>query len=478
MTVLAGPRLLWAQMAERSTWGEASAPDAEPVAVLTIVLSYDDLLADVGRSFRLDGAGETIIGRAEGSTDTVAERDRLLLPDNWVSTRHATLRAKAGGAFFLEDRESRNGTFVNGQKIAGRERIFDGDLLEIGHTLLCFRHVPEPALRALLDPAGLRRIGPTPTRCPELVALVDGLERVAPSRQSVLILGETGAGKEVVARAVHERSGRSGDLCAVDCGAVPESLFEGTFFGHRRGAFTGAAEPRAGEIVRADGGTLFLDELANMTPACQAKLLRVIEEGKVTPLGATDAQRVDVRWIAATNADPFARGSSFRLDLVQRLAGFVARVPPLRRRREDLGALAAHFLREAGLTRASITGPAGRRLFADPLPGNARQLRAMLQTAAILAGGGPIDVAHIPLTNPEADPSGDADETARERPSRTSSKPLAIAPDRGTLEAALAQTGGNVIRAAALLDARPRQLYRWIERFDLPLDKYRGSVSS
>jgi DNA-binding NtrC family response regulator len=313
-----------------------------------------------------------------------------------------------------------------------------------------------------------------------LVALVRDLEKIARSRQAVLLLGETGVGKEVVARSVHDRSQRSGAFCAVDCGAVPESLFEGTFFGHRRGAFTGAAEARTGEIVRAHGGTLFLDEVSNMSLACQAKLLRVLEEGKVTALGASEAQVVDVRWIAATNADPFARGAAFRPDLLQRLASFIARLPPLRRRREDLGALAAHFLSEAGARKASITAAGARRLFGDPFEGNVRQLRSMLQTAVLLAADSPIDLAHLPVPG-ETDDGEALEEASRDDGPRLrqTSAPLGqgptAAPDVATLESALEKTGGNVIRAAEALDVRPRQLYRWIARFGLPLDKYRGS---
>jgi DNA-binding NtrC family response regulator len=304
--------------------------------------------------------------------------------------------------------------------------------------------------------------------------MVRDLERIAPSREPILILAETGAGKEVTAAAIHAWSGREGALCAVDCGAIPESLFESTFFGHRRGAFTGAADSRDGEIVRADGGTLFLDEVANMSAAAQAKLLRVIETGQVTAVGAADPRAVDVRWVAATNRDLVAEemvaDGRFRADLLRRLAGHVARIPPLRARREDLGVLTAHLLAEAGATNASIKVGAARALFGSSLPGNVRQLRTVLRAAHLLAGGHPIDMHHLGegLAAPgavEPEESGPESSPARSRKS---------APGADVVARALAAAGGNVVRAAASLGVHARQLYRWIEKYELDLDAYRG----
>jgi transcriptional regulator of acetoin/glycerol metabolism len=193
--------------------------------------------------------------------------------------------------------------------------------------------------------------------------------------------------------------------------------------------------------------------------------LRVIETGQVTPIGGADPRAVDVRWIAATNRDLFAEPCGFREDLLRRLAGYVARVPPLRARREDLGELTAHLLRDAGIASASITAPAGRALFASALPGNVRQLRTTLRSAAILAGDAPIDVHHLPAPEP-ATPAAEA-----ERGSIDDKK--AAAPTAADITAALTAAGGNVVRAAAALGAHPRQLYRWIERFAIDLSQYR-----
>jgi len=305
----------------------------------------------------------------------------------------------------------------------------------------------------------------------QVVALARDLARIGPSVEPVLVLAETGAGKEVVADALHRLSGRSGKFRAVDCGAVPENLFESTFFGHRKGAFTGAEEARTGEIALADRGTLFLDEVGNMSAAAQAKLLRVMETGKVTPVGAANAETVDVRWVAATNRDLFAEDGSFRQDLLRRLAGYTARLPPLRRRAEDLGVLTAHLLREAGIAKAAITPAAARALYASAFPGNIRQLRTSLRAAALLAADKAIDLAHLPATGGGAGAGSDAAEPSERGDS--AAKKRVKAPTAAELEAVLAAAGGNVVRAAEQLGTHPRQLYRWLERYAISLDKYR-----
>jgi DNA-binding NtrC family response regulator len=435
---------------------------AAPVFRLTYVLSYDALVDDAARGFALDGA-TLAIGRAAIEGPPTLERDELRLPDRWMSGDHAVIEARGDG-HVIRDLGSRNGTWVDGVRIT-EQRLSSGALIEVGHSLLCYRACDAREAAALDGPPP--RLGPTRTWSPAVAAVVRDLERIARSRESVLILAETGAGKEIVAAALHAWSGRDGELAAVDCGAIPESLFESTFFGHRRGAFTGAAEARDGEITRADGGTLFLDEVGNMSATAQAKLLRTIETGEVTPIGG-EPRTVDVRWVAATNRDLVGDGAGFREDLLRRLAGYVARIPPLRRRREDLGVLAAHLLADAGVARASITAAAGRALFASPLPGNVRQLRTVLRSAAILAGGASpqIDVHHLGegLAAPTA---ARADEPEPEPDERKK------APTADEVTAALTRTGGNVVRAAAALGAHPRQLYRWIERLGIDVEQYR-----
>jgi DNA-binding NtrC family response regulator len=426
----------------------------EWVTLLTYVLGYDDLLAADAVHFRIDDRPRPIaIGRAaEGRRAAFAEPALFTLVDPWMSSEHATIDRRAD-ADVLVDRDSRNGSWVNGKRVH-EHRLADGDLIEVGHSLLVYRRVPRRSADALLARPSPLSFHRTPSFSPEIAVLVRDLERIAPTREPILVLGETGSGKDVLAHMVHELSGRRGALRTVDGGAIPEALFEATFFGHRRGAYTGATEALAGEVERADGGTLFLDEVANLAPSSQAALLRVVEDGCVTPLGAANHLNVDVRWIAATHRDLLSDPGGFRVDLVERLAGYVARVPALRQRREDLGLLAAHLLREAAVGQASITVAAARQLFGGALAGNVRELRATLRAAAALAESRAIDLEHLSRlpVSPEA-PAQSADSSA--------------------IEEALAATQGNVVRAAERLGTSARQLYRWLEREGIDLERFR-----
>ena len=223
--------------------------------------------------------------------------------------------------------------------------------------------------------------------------------QVAPTDASVLILGETGAGKEVVARAIHERSPRhAGPFVRVNCGAVPPELIDSELFGHEKGSFTGAMAARRGWFERADGGTLFLDEIGELTPQVQVRLLRVLQDGIVQRLGSERELSVDVRVIAATHRDlpTLVQDGVFREDLWYRLAVFPLILPPLRERLEDIPLLAAHFVQRAagrlGVPVPRVTTRDIERLQAYRWPGNVRELGAVLERAVILGGGGRLDV--------------------------------------------------------------------------------------
>ncbi|MGC4118352.1 MAG: sigma 54-interacting transcriptional regulator [Myxococcales bacterium] len=374
-------------------------PVARPILVdvLAVVLRYDDLLADDPGLYWLDGKTPVRLARGEGglSRSRMMAGQVLELPDSWVSSQHAVLEPLPEGGYRVVDQGSRNGTQVCGRPVQS-EPLRDRDLIEVGHTLLCYRRVDRRLVQLLSAAPDGVWLGPTATRTPELAETVRQLEAIARTREPVLVLGETGSGKEIVARALHQLSGRAGPFRAIDCGAIPEGLLESVLFGHRRGAFTGAQEPRTGELVAADGGTILLDEIANMGEAAQAKFLRCLETGVVTPLGTSEERSVDVRVVAATNRDILGDGQGFRLDLLGRLAGFVARLPPLRHRREDLGTLSRFFLLERGVKKASIRTAAARQLYCSSLPGNVRQLRAVLRSASVLAGEQPIELNHLP----------------------------------------------------------------------------------
>lgn len=218
------------------------------------------------------------------------------------------------------------------------------------------------------------------------------VQRAGQVAAPVLLLGETGTGKSLVARIIHGAGTRS-PFVPVNCAAIPEALFESELFGHRRGAFTGATEDRVGLIESAHGGTLLLDEIGDLPPAQQAKLLMVLEDGEVRAVGARSARRVDVRLVSATSGDLRERVAQggFRRDLFHRIALLTIRLPPLRERTEDLPALAEHFLRLAGarlgLAPRGLSDRALRSLLRHPWPGNVRELAHAIEAALILAGG-------------------------------------------------------------------------------------------
>jgi serine/threonine-protein kinase PknK len=264
------------------------------------------------------------------------------------------------------------------------ERLAD----ELERALARQRAELETARRAI-DPAATRgRYDALIGRGDAMQRMLSLLDRVAPTPMPVLLQGESGTGKELVARAIHDNSPRAHrPFVAENCGAIPETLLESTLFGHVRGAFTGADRARAGLFEAADGGTLFLDEIGEMSPAMQSRLLRVLQEGEVRPVGGERVRRVDVRVVAATHRDlpdMVSRGA-FREDLYYRLAVIVVRVPALRDRREDIPDLVAHFLRQGARRDVSIDRAALAAICAAPWPGNVRQLQSEVLRAVVLA---------------------------------------------------------------------------------------------
>jgi transcriptional regulator with GAF, ATPase, and Fis domain len=237
-----------------------------------------------------------------------------------------------------------------------------------------------------------------------MLAMMDQVGRVGPSSATVLIHGESGSGKELVARAIHDRSARSGSAwVAVNCAAMPETLLESELFGHERGAFTGADRERMGKFELADGGTLFLDEIAELSAAAQAKLLRVLQDGTFVRVGGAETLRADVRVVAATHRDlaTQVRRGRFREDLFFRLNVFRIDVPPLRDRKEDIKSLAEHFHRQSarrlGKGVLELSDRSVRRLLSYRWPGNVRELENTIERATLLAEGAELEV-EIPDT--------------------------------------------------------------------------------
>ncbi len=322
-----------------------------------------------------------VIGKGAGSD--------LVLADEFVSRAHARLVPVPDG-WRIEDLGSRNGTRVNNRD-TGAALLADGDRIRIGETRLTFRQKirREPEV-ALLESAedGEADAGASVFRGshPSVVKLRRLARRIAPSGATVLVLGETGTGKEVFARLLHELSSRAGrPFVAVNCGALPAGLVESELFGHEPGAFTGATARKTGLFVAAGEGTLFLDEAGELTPEAQVKLLRAIEGGEVRPVGARETLRANPRIVAATCADlkAMVRSGRFRDDLYYRLNVVPVHLPPLRERRSDIPELAASFLGEG----RALSAAALDRLKSHDWPGNIRELRNTVERAAILSPG-------------------------------------------------------------------------------------------
>jgi DNA-binding NtrC family response regulator len=305
---------------------------------------------------------------------------------------------------------------------------------------------------------------------PHLRRILDDISRLQQfGKTSVLITGESGTGKELVARAVHHHSPRaSGPFIPVNCVAIPAELAESLFFGHSKGAFTGATADRKGWFELADGGTLFLDEIGDMPAALQAKLLRVLEDGAVTPVGSTASRQVDVRVLSATNADLSTKISSggFRQDLFFRLARYTIHTPPLRERQEDLPLLATHFLTlfstEMGLTPPTLGHEALSALARHPFPGNVRELKNVMERALILSGGGPILPGHLQLL-PVATQGAPSPAPPGPMPAAPAPADLPMnleAAEHLLIQRALEQTHGNVAEAARLLNINRSRIYR------------------
>jgi two-component system, NtrC family, response regulator AtoC len=315
------------------------------------------------------------------------------------------------------------------------------------------------------------------------------LKRAAATEMSVLLLGETGVGKEVMAETVHRHSPRvDGPFLKLNCAALSDSLLESELFGHERGAFTGAHAARAGLLESTDGGTVFLDEIGELPMGTQAKLLRVLEERTVLRLGSTKTRTIDVRFVTATNRDLNQRAKQglFRRDLYYRISGLVVNIPPLRERRSEIEPLALHFLRQhsarSGGGHAQLTVGALERLLEHTWPGNVRELRNVMERASLLSNGAAVDAPHIMLERydsiPPPPPKFD-DQTSQFL--IPASPPLTIAPpdefskdgEKARIIRALEHCGGNQTRAAELLGISRRTLINRLEDFNLPRPKKR-----
>jgi DNA-binding NtrC family response regulator len=455
---------------------------------------------------------EVVIGRGsvrsfERNTEAGVRRLILRFPDRWMSSTHARM-GKVLGRWVLGDARSKNGTIVNGARTE-HATLADGDLIELGHTLFIFRSaVPSAGVEAPDQSGGALLGDATPpglsTLVPPLARDLGTLAQISASTVSMIVHGESGTGKELIARAIHQISGRPGNFVAVNCGALPDTLVETELFGYRKGAFSGAAEDRPGLVRAADRGTLFLDEIGDLPASSQSAFLRVLQEREVMPVGGTRAVPVDIRLVAATHRDleKLVEAGQFRGDLYARLSGFTITLPPLRERLEDLGLLVSALLKRLAPDRAaslSISLEAARAMFRHTWPLNVRELEKSLTAACVLAREGIIELDHLPesvrcalgaTTRPigagseatsaaqaaatpapaEASPAGemDPDDPADDAPLSEDDRRR-----REQLIGLFREHGGNVSAVARAMGKARMQIQRWMRRYKIDPESFR-----
>ncbi len=407
-----------------------SSIDSEPGQMTTMPLATSEgelgprlLILQAGdvRAVALPTTGSLKVGRAEDAD--------VRIDSDSISRRHAILHI--GDGLEVEDVGSSNGTKVGGQKIERNVRVHvaAGDLIEFGGVSV--------VVQGALEPTGGAR------KRSAMHRLADVAERVARSEISVLLTGETGVGKEVFARRIHETSPRKGPFVALNCGALSQQLLESELFGHEAGSFTGAKQTKPGLLETGEGGTVFLDEVGEMPLDAQVRLLRVLEERRVLRVGGLQPRPIDVRFVSATNRDlqQEVAGGRFREDLYYRLNGITLAIPPLRERLGEIPKLASTFIAEAaersGIPAPSLSSAALSRLEAHAWPGNIRELRNVVERAVVLCGDGPIEPENLFPADLVGGLSGNAGDGPRD--------------ERARIMAALQECAGNQTRAAKLL---------------------------
>jgi DNA-binding NtrC family response regulator len=424
----------------------------------------------------------------------------LTLADGTVSGVHARIQ-RAGDRselFVIHDLASTNGTFVNGRRIHGPTPLDDGSVLFLGSQVLVFRLYTAAELVAVNEDAGAP-LTPVPTLSPTLALTTSKLRRLARSDSEILLLGETGVGKEVFAGAVHALSGRTGKLIAVNCAAIPRELVESELYGYEKGAHSTAQARKTGLVEAADGGTLFLDEIGEMPIELQSKLLRFLQDRRFSPLGSTRVVEADVRIIAATSRLALDKGTNLQEAMLGRLGAQPIVLPPLRERIEDLGRLCAYFLRE--MTDGRTFEPdAFKALMLHDWPLNVRELLKVATQAEVLSRSTPtIGFEHLPSaiaariqyegqderetttvdpeprsSDDEASSTGVVREVFAAAPTTRVRRP---APTREELMAALAESNGSVAQVARLLNRQYAVVWRNIQRYGIDAGSYRKNGS-
>jgi DNA-binding NtrC family response regulator len=397
------------------------------------------------------------------------------IPQTAVSRQHARIvRQRQGETWHIEDLGSRNGTFVDGRRVE-RAELRHGMAIRIGDTLFQF---VQDQIDEYLPYGLLGEVGGNRSPVPELVGgmqmarVAEQIAAAAAAQLTVLVLGETGTGKEVASRALHRLSGRGGPFSAVNCAAIPSHLVESELFGYRKAAFTGADRDKPGILQAAAGGTVLLDEIGDMPLDAQAKLLRVIELREVMPLGSVRAEALDVRFVCATHQDlpALVAAGRFRGDLYARISALTVTLPALRDRKEDLYALVTHFLKLAGRSDLDPSFPFMLGVCDYEWPHNVRELAAVVARAVTVADEPSLQVRHLP----PALQARMASYGSREAPGAAAN----MSPERGVpttdaLRQLLAKHAGNVAAVARDLRRDRAQVHRLIRRLGLVPDEFR-----
>ena len=435
--------------------------DRRQIPVLLVVGNADGKIP--GGTARVVAFERTLILGRKAATNPEIGTSSLVLRDRMISSRHASI-GRSGDNYEITDLGSTNGTIVDGVVAHPTIKLNDGSLVFIGGHAAVFR------LMSLSEVAAVtieleRPLGPVATVSPALAVLCGKLRKLAEAGEEILLIGETGVGKEVYANAIHGASGRKGKFVAINCAAIPRELVESELFGYVRGAHSQAAASKPGIIEDAEGGTLFLDEVGEMAPELQTKLLRFTQDRMLAPVGGVRPRRIDTRIIAATSrATAPSKGSplGLRADLAARLGAEPIRIPPLRERIEDIGVLVAHLL---GDRAKPFELAAFQALCLHPWPGNIRELGKVVTSAEALARGADrITGEHLPAV------IAAAPGRVRSSPGRRASRPP---PKAVELEELMRRFNGNMLRVARELDRKPALVYRWAKRFRLNADDFR-----
>jgi DNA-binding NtrC family response regulator len=451
------------------------APSSGGAGDAGLVLLYADAFATLPSVFLLD-ADVAIIGRTPPAHVVIAHPT--------ISRMHMRI-ARTEDGFLVRDIGGRNGVLVRGRRVT-ETFLSHGDEIRVGDVLLKFVAHGASAFAPYRIDGAVAAAG----RRVSIEGAVGGMQlartsteiaNIGPTELPVLVLGETGTGKELVAHALHAASARPGPFRALNCAAIPQALFESELFGFKKGSFSGATRDHAGIIRAAHGGTLLLDEIGDMPLEAQAKLLRTLETREVVPVGGVTGERVDVRIVSATHRDVRSRvdAGTFRGDLYARLNGYTLSLRPLRERKEDLYLLVRHFLADAGEGSRAVTFRFMVTICQHDWPYNVRELASAVKRAVSVSEGGALDAMDLPeAVTASMNDYGAALVEEAPRPSvppssRDASRPRFQRPSPAELEALLREHGGNVAAVARVLGKDRAQIHRWMQMFGIDPDAHR-----